>query len=109
MMIKIGNILYGARLDRFITPPNYSGLVIFRCRVKTWYQNGKAHRLDGPAIICSDGYKAWQKNGKFHREDGPAVIRPDGTKEWYWKGDCFGSSKSGFSQKDLETWKRKHG
>jgi len=48
-----------------------------------WYQNGKLHRTDGPAIIYSDGYQEWYLNGKQHREDGPAVVYSNGYQEWY--------------------------
>ena len=42
------------------------------------------HRLDGPALIYSNGYKAWYINGERHRTDGPAVIFPDGSEFWYY-------------------------
>jgi hypothetical protein len=38
-----------------------------------WFQNGKLHRLDGPAIEYSNGVKIWCQNGKCHRLDGPAI------------------------------------
>ena len=41
---------------------------------EAWFQNGKYHRMDGPAIIWSNGTKEWYQNGKRHREDGPAII-----------------------------------
>jgi energy-coupling factor transporter ATP-binding protein EcfA2 len=53
---------------------------------KFWYQNGKLHREDGPAIEWSDGNREWYKNGKLHREDGPAVEDADGYKVWYIEG-----------------------
>ena len=49
---------------------------------KHWYQNGKLHRLDGPAVEHSDGYKAWYQNGERHRIDGPAIEFADGYKKW---------------------------
>lgn len=33
------------------------------------------HRINGPAIIKSDGTSYWVKNGEIHREDGPAVYQ----------------------------------
>jgi len=44
-----------------------------------WYQNGKLHRLDGPAAIYYDNSsnklsESWYQNGQLHRLDGPAVI-----------------------------------
>lgn len=48
-----------------------------------WHQNGKVHRLDGPAIEHSDGDKEWHQKGKRHRIDGPAVEYANGTKSWF--------------------------
>lgn len=48
--------------------------------------NEKLHRLDGPAIIWSDGTKYWYQNNKFHRDNGPAVIKADGIQRWYQNG-----------------------
>jgi hypothetical protein len=31
---------------------------------KSWWLNGKLHRLDGPAIEWVDGSEAWWVNGK---------------------------------------------
>ena len=53
---------------------------------KEWYQNGKLHRTDGPAIEGTDGYKAWYQNDKLHRIDGPAIEGTDGYKAWYQNG-----------------------
>ena len=50
---------------------------------KFWYQNGKRHRLDGPAIEYANGTKGWYQNDKLHRLDGPAVEHGDGFKAWY--------------------------
>ena len=53
---------------------------------KTWYQNGERHRLDGPAFEDANGDKAWYQNDKLHRVDGPAVEDADGYKEWHIEG-----------------------
>lgn len=37
-----------------------------------WYEKGRLHREDGPAIIFKDT-EIWMRYGKFHRLDGPAV------------------------------------
>ena len=50
-----------------------------------WYQHGKSHRKDGPAIEYDTGTKVWYQDDKLHREDGPAIEYSDGTKEWYYK------------------------
>lgn len=48
-----------------------------------WFQDGKRHRIDGPAIEWADGRKYWLQNGKFHRTDGPACDYGDGDISWY--------------------------
>jgi len=53
---------------------------------KHWYQDGKRHRVDGPAAEYADGTKVWYQDGKRHRVDGPAVEWADGTKLWYLDG-----------------------
>lgn len=52
-----------------------------------WRQNGKFHRLDGPALKFYDhiSNEHWYLNGKLHRENGPALIQP-GYKAWYRQG-----------------------
>ena len=37
-------------------------------------QNGKLHRLDGPAVQFVGGCSYWE-NGELHRLDGPALIQ----------------------------------
>jgi hypothetical protein len=54
---------------------------------KKWYQNGKLHRIDGPAIEEGWGTKEWYQNGKLHRIDGPAIEKPWGTRLWYKNGE----------------------
>ena len=51
-----------------------------------YYQNGRLHREDSPAIERANGDKDWYKNGERHRENGPAFEQGDGTKEWYING-----------------------
>jgi hypothetical protein len=53
---------------------------------KEWYQEGKLHRTDGPAIERKNGYKEWWVDGKRHRTDGPAIEGDDGYNAWYIKG-----------------------
>ena len=43
------------------------------------------HRVDGPAIIYSDGDTTWQRNGRTHRMDGPAIDHR-GDTAWYING-----------------------
>ena len=57
---------------------------------KFWYnEQGKLHRVDGPAIKWWNGDKAWWSHGKLHREDGPAVEHVDGSKFWYLNGKRY--------------------
>ena len=57
---------------------------------KFWYnQNDQLHRLDGPAVEYSSGYKSWYQNGQYHRLDGPAIEYPSGTKYWYIKDEKY--------------------
>jgi len=51
-----------------------------------WYQKGKLHRLDGPAVEYASGTKCWYQKGKYHRLDGPAIEYASGTKSWYIEG-----------------------
>jgi len=60
---------------------------------KWWYINDKQHREDGPAIDYADGSKCWFVNGKLHREDGPAIECSDGGKFWYINGKEFSHSE----------------
>lgn len=53
---------------------------------KQWFKNGQLHRLDGPALIHTDGTQCWVNNNEIHRLDGPAIIYPDGTQYWYIHG-----------------------
>ena len=66
---------------------------------KVYYVDGKRHRLDGPAMECSDGTKQYYMNGKLHRLDGPAVEWSDGTKEYWVDG----------KQYTKEEWEKKVG
>ena len=53
---------------------------------KYWYQNSKLHRLDGPAVEYASGTKYWYQNGKLHHDDGPAIEYANGDKHWYING-----------------------
>ena len=50
-------------------------------------EEGRLHREDGPAIICSDGLVAWYREGRLHREDGPAICC-EGYQGWFLNGIC---------------------
>jgi len=67
-------------------PKNYTGIIEYINGDKMWYLNGKAHREDGPAVICTSGHKEWWLNDKLHRIDGPAFEYADGDKEYWING-----------------------
>ena len=54
--------------------------------VQAWKFNGKLHRVDGPAVVHTDGYEEWWLDGKRHRANGPAVTWPNGDQEWFVNG-----------------------
>jgi len=55
--------------------------------ISEWWQNGKKHRLDGPALVCRvTNYQEWWRKGQLHREDGPAIIFANGDTEWWYNG-----------------------
>lgn len=52
----------------------------------SWWLHGKRHREGGPAIEeLKVGVCAYYFEGKLHREDGPAIIDSKG-KEWFLHG-----------------------
>ena len=56
---------------------------------KEWYQNGKRHREDGPAIEMANGSKEWFLNGRRHRTDGLAIEMANGNKLWHLNGQLI--------------------
>ena len=44
-------------------PPNYTGIIEWSNGDKSWWINGKLHKVDGPAVEQVNGYKAWYLNG----------------------------------------------
>ena len=65
---------------------DFSGTIENSNGTRYWYQNGKRHRLDGPAIEAHSGYKAWYQDDRLHRLDGPAIEYSNGFKHWYQNG-----------------------
>lgn len=47
---------------------------------------GNKHRVDGPAVIYTNGTKEWYFNNKLHRTDGPAMMLYNGSKFWFLNG-----------------------
>ena len=63
------------------------------------------HREDGPAIEYPNGEKIWWNNGKLHRIDGPA-IDDNGYKEWWINGKHLSPEKEAILNK---WWNNKNG
>jgi hypothetical protein len=64
-------------------PKDFTGIALFSNDDRVWYTNGKANRLDGPAVECENGSRFWYIDGRLHRENGPAVIFADGRRYFY--------------------------
>ena len=56
--------------------------------VRYYNTQGKIHRVHGPAVEYSDGFRAWYQNGRLHRLDGPAV-ETNGGRAWYINGKAL--------------------
>ena len=66
--------------------------VIYSDGYQEWFVDDKLHRLDGPAAIYvygSNGTQVWCVNDKRHRLDGPAIIYSDGTQMWFVDGKKY--------------------
>ena len=44
------------------------------------------HREDGPAVITVSGSEYWYQHGKLHCLDGPAVKHENDYKAWWYQG-----------------------
>jgi len=64
----------------------FTGIKKYADGTKEWWQNGKRHRADGPAVVRVNGDKKWYKNGQRHRTGGPAIEWANGDNEWYKNG-----------------------
>jgi hypothetical protein len=67
-------------------------------KILYYNENRELHRLDGPAIIDSDGTKIWCKNNLYHREDGLAVESIVGNEYYYYGRKIFASSDKEFNK-----------
>ena len=73
--------------------------------IQSWYVNGRYHRIDGPTFTRLAGTQAWYVNGKRHRLDGPAFIYADGRQEWYVNGkDITKEVEQWIKDQDIENW-----
>lgn len=66
---------------------NPQGPAVITKNMRAWYQHGKQHRLNGPAIIYGNGDEVWYQNGEIHRDGNkPAITKRDGVRKWYLHG-----------------------
>ena len=70
--------------------------VEWETKTKKWYQNGILHRVGGPAIEWFDGSLQWYLQGMRHRSDGPAIKWTHGEEEWFLNGDRLFSKEEWF-------------
>ena len=66
--------------------------------------NGVLHRLDGPAVIWSNGMQEWWQNGMRHRTDGPAIIFASGEEQWYQNDKRHRIDGPAIKYIDSEAW-----
>ena len=52
-------------------------------------QDGKLHRIHGPAVTRPNGTRVWYQNGQLHRTDGPAVVFSHGERQYWINGRGF--------------------
>jgi len=82
---------------------NYSKIEVDEYSNKHYLNDeGKRHRLDGPAIESSHGTKFWCINGNCHRNIDPAKEWSDGDKQWWFKGKTH--RVGGSSSSSLNWW-----
>lgn len=64
-----------------------------RGSIKYRNQQGRLHRVHGPASTWPDGSQIWHQWGSIHRTDGPAAEYADGSKAWYLNGEHITESE----------------
>jgi len=69
---------------------------VYNNKIEWVNKSKKLHRVDGPAIIFTNGHKEWYLNGKLHRVDGPAIEWYNGMKSWFLNGYHFVSEQEWF-------------
>ncbi len=66
--------------------------------VKRFVVDGLVQSIDGePAMIYPGGRLEWYDRGKLHRTDGPAIISPQLGKLWFLGGNRIMDSKAYFN------------
>ena len=74
--------------------------------IRVWYQHGKIHRIDKPAVIYINGMRQWWKEGKPHRDgDKPAVLWAFGARAWWRDGKRYRIDEHAFIDADgMQRW-----
>ena len=71
---------------------------------KVWHdRNGFPHRINGPAVVYSDGEMRWFRHGLRHRDDGPAQVWAEHGIEMWYKDDKLYEP----SAHEIMVWKMK--
>ena len=55
-------------------PLNFTGMIEYTSGSKSWWVDGKLHRLDGPAVEYADGTKSWFIDDKQVSEKQHALL-----------------------------------
>jgi hypothetical protein len=71
---------------------------------KTWRQDGRLHREDGPAVELANGHREWYRHGDLHRENGPAFEAPNGEKGWWRNGQLHRTDGPAVTGADSQAW-----
>lgn len=61
-----------------------------------FYNEGKLHREDGPALTYPSGAVVYMQHGKLHNMHGPAIVGHYGECYWFVKGKRL--TKEAFDQ-----------
>jgi len=59
---------------------------VFPSGREEWFRHGHLHRADGPAVLHANGSVKYYVDGVRHREGGPACVYVNGTEKWYREG-----------------------
>lgn len=82
---------------------------IFKSEKQEYYQNGKLHREDGPAVIDKVNNEfIWYYLDKIHRDDGPAIISKY-QELWYQFGVLHREDGPAMTKSSGETRYYQHG
>ncbi len=64
IIVFSGGVIFN-KINNEFHRDNGASVISYSDNVQAWYNNGKLHRLDGPAIIRNN-YQAWHINGEHY-------------------------------------------